>query len=76
MAKTVAIDIDIHARDLRFLRAADTVLKKYELTRLVSPPHLYLSRHEALGWSLIGRWVLQTRHCRSPQVGRPALPTA
>ena len=33
MAKTVAIDIDIHARDLRFLRAADTVLKKYELTR-------------------------------------------
>ena len=33
MAKTVAIDIDIQARDLRFLRAADTVLKKYELTR-------------------------------------------
>ena len=30
MAKTVAIDIDIHARDLRFLRAADTVLKKYD----------------------------------------------
>ncbi|MGB0640748.1 MAG: SWIM zinc finger family protein [Myxococcota bacterium] len=34
MAKTVAIDIDIHARDLRFLRAAETVLKKYELTRI------------------------------------------
>ncbi len=33
MAKTIAIDIDIQARDLRFLRAADTVLKKYKLTR-------------------------------------------
>jgi hypothetical protein len=33
MSKTVAIDIDIQARDLRFLRAAETVLKKYELTR-------------------------------------------
>jgi len=33
MAKTVAIDIDIQARDLRFLRAAETVLKKYDLAR-------------------------------------------